>query len=807
MFAAIESRLHRLRRRLSRNEWAIRHLGLKPSEGTSEEPGLLLIQIDGLSRQQFERALERGRMPFLQRLRRREGYRLHTFYPGLPTTTPAVQAELYYGVKSIVPAFSFLDRTKGEVGMMFNSDWAKTFEDVCRAQGQPGLLEGGSSWSNIYTGGAGQAESHFCAASIGFGDMWRTGKIRNIFIFVLLQLPASLRIAWQMILKTGPAVWGAATGILRGEKIGPELVMALSRIFIGTGLRELVAIGAKVDLARGLPIVHLNLLAYDEQAHRRGPGSRFAHWSLRSIDRTIRGLWRAAARSPRRDYAVWIFSDHGQEATRPPAFASAGDVEELVNRCLERARRRDPAWRAPDSRPFFPLWFSRHRKLARLSINTGTRPTAQEKDGVTVAAVGPVGHVYFAAPLDEAQRLALARRLVREGVPGVLVRPDDRRILWLHAQGETAVPDDVARLLPHPPALREEIAQDLAAFCANPHAGDLILLGWSPGRPSCSFAPERGAHGGAGPEETQGFVLLPRRTRLPAGTADFIRPAALRAAALNRLGRAPLTAAAAAPVEARLTFRVMTYNVHGCSGMDGRVSPRRIAGVIDAEAPDLIALQEVDLGRRRSRAEDQAALIARELGLHAVFCPTVTVGEEHYGHALLSRWPIEMVKRSLLPTALGNWWPEPRAALWARVLLGSQPVHVITTHLGLDRRERHLQMQALLGEEWLGAVPENEPAILCGDFNLRPGGAPYRLAVARLRDVQTAVHNPRPASTFSSLQPFVRIDHILISAGLTPLAAFVPRNELTRVASDHLPLVADLEVASAESGKPTRTAA
>ena len=58
MFAKIESFLYRVRRRLSRNEWAIRHLGLTPSEGTSEEPGLLLIQIDGLARRQLEKSVE-----------------------------------------------------------------------------------------------------------------------------------------------------------------------------------------------------------------------------------------------------------------------------------------------------------------------------------------------------------------------------------------------------------------------------------------------------------------------------------------------------------------------------------------------------------------------------------------------------------------------------------------------------------------------------------------------------------------------------------------------------------------------------
>src|SRR6185436_18456551 len=191
MFAKIESYIHGMRRRLSRSEWAIRHLGLTPSEGTSEAQGLLLIQIDGFARVQLERALAAKRMPFLSRLLKREGYELHTFYPGLPTTTPAVQAELYYGVRSAVPAFSYFDRVMKKLGRMWDPEWAKAREEECAKQAD-GLLKGGSSWSNIYTGGAGQWESHFCAASIGVGDMWRTKKIRNIFVFIVLNLGSAL---------------------------------------------------------------------------------------------------------------------------------------------------------------------------------------------------------------------------------------------------------------------------------------------------------------------------------------------------------------------------------------------------------------------------------------------------------------------------------------------------------------------------------------------------------------------------------------------------------------------------------------
>lgn len=801
MFAAVESFLRRARRRISRSEWAIRHLGLTPSEGTAEEPGLLMIQIDGLARTHLEKAIGQGRMPFLRRLLRRNGYEMRSFYPGLPTTTPAVQAELFYGVRGAVPAFAFLDRERQDLSIMFAPGSAKEREAECAQQAE-GLLEGGSSWSNIYTGGAGQHESHFCIASNGLADMWRTGKIRNIFLFCILQLPAALRIAGLLMVEFGAALRAAIIGIRHGRRPGPEFAMVFSRVFIGTGLRELIRIGGRIDVTRGLPIVHVNFVGYDEHAHRRGPGSHFALRSLRGIDRAIKGLWREAHKSTRRDYSVWIYSDHGQEHTRSFALELPGGVEHIVRDIYSQIRSGpsgsgDDAGAKPQSEG--PRAWHR-RKIA----DTPHFFVSSPDEPFVLAAMGPVGHLYLREPLGDDQRRTFAERLVKEGkVPGVLWRSTDEGLWWMHARGCSKVPDEVPALLQsHEPALRTEIARDLVTWLQHPHTGDLVLFGWSPFSEPWTFAPENGAHGGLAPEETRGFALLPPCTRLPPGTEEFIRPGAFRLAAMHHVGRGALPGWQAVARHSS-HLRLMTYNTHGCSGMDGRVSPRRIARVIREQMPDVVALQELDLGRRRSRTEDQAAIIAREIGMHAVFCPTITRGQEHYGHALFSHWPIQIVKRARLPHDPGGWWDEPRSAIWARLQVSGQYVNVLTTHLGLGVRERELQMRALLGPEWLGEVPEHEPVILCGDFNLLPGSVPYRLASARLRDVQLDGNVRRPANTFSSVQPILRIDHVFVSQHLTPDAVTAIRNDLTRVASDHLPLVADLRVAASDGDKPT----
>ena len=115
---------------------------------------------------------------------------------------------------------------------------------------------------------------------------------------------------------------------------------------------------------------------------------------------------------------------------------------------------------------------------------------------------------------------------------------------------------------------------DVVKFCENENSGDLVLLGWNWDGSSWSFAPERGGHAGPGPEETQGFLVVPPGTKLPPGATNFVRPAALRDAALGsaRTQAACLHRSSLRRIPSRL--RVMSYNVHSCIGMDGRISPR-----------------------------------------------------------------------------------------------------------------------------------------------------------------------------------------------------------------------------------------
>src|SRR3954453_11508783 len=195
-------------------------------------------------------------------------------------------------------------------------------------------------------------------------------------------------------------------------------------------------------------------------------------------------------------------------------------------------------------------------------------------------------------------------------------------------------------------------------------------------------------------------------------------------------------------------LRVVTYNVHGCRGIDGRRSEQRIAEVIATLDVDVVGLQELDLNRFRSEGVDQAQIIAEELGWQRFFHPAMRVGDEHYGDAIVSRYPIRLRQAKDLPSVTTRLCPETRAAIWVEIATPVGAVQMINTHLGLGRRERLMQAELLAGPEWLGRIEPENPVILMGDFNSLPGSPPHRLLADKLRDVRTLVNPPPRLRTF-----------------------------------------------------------
>jgi len=784
----LERAVRRVRRVLSRSEWAIRLLRLPVSHRPPTAPGLVMIQIDGLSHTQLGLALERGEMPFLKRLLGREGYRLHVHYAGVPSSTPDVQGELFYAVRRAVPAFSFRDAS-GEIVRMFDPGPASRVERALAEQGEP-LLAEGSAYADVYTGGA--AESHFCPAAMGLGDLIRAANPFALALLLISNLYSFLRAAVLLVVEFPLALADAVRGSIGGRSLGKELKFVVTRVLICILMRELIVIGAKVDVARGLRIVHLNLLGYDEQAHRRGPSSRFAHWALKGIDDAIARIWRAARASDRRDYDVWVYADHGQEETLPYEKHHGRPVHDAV---VEAFGRAGEAVTLAD-RDLAGIQLQRVRLFGgRRSHRLAPAAAASGPGELAVAAMGPIGLVYYDRPLDDALRERIAGELVQHArVPLVLTAEADGTARAHTERGVFHLPEAAAEVLGADHPFREEAARDLAALAHHPQAGAFVLSGWRTEGTPYTFPLENGSHAGPGPEETHAFALLPDDAPLPARSRAHLTPSDLRAAALDHLARRPVSASARRGTAEADTLRIMTYNVHSCIGMDGHHAPERIARVIARHRPDIVALQELDVGRSRTGGIDQAHRIAQHLEMDCHFHPALHIEEERYGDAVLTHLPMRLVKAAPLPGIGGRPRPEPRGAIWTAIEVNGVELHLINTHLGLRERERRRQVEALLGSEWLGHPDCAPPVVLCGDFNARPESAVCMHIRGRLHDAQGALEGHRPRHTIPGRYPFARIDHVFVDPRVEVVDVHVPRADLEQVASDHLPLIVEVRL-------------
>jgi endonuclease/exonuclease/phosphatase family metal-dependent hydrolase len=241
----------------------------------------------------------------------------------------------------------------------------------------------------------------------------------------------------------------------------------------------------------------------------------------------------------------------------------------------------------------------------------------------------------------------------------------------------------------------------------------------------------------------------------------------------------------------------MTFNIQsGTRGLEG------VADVIRQAHPDIVALQEVDLGGRRASGLNQAAVLAERTGLtyHAHFRTTDLYGGA-YGIALLSRFPLEALAQYPLPVPRGA---EPRTVVHAVMQVSGREVSVYLTHLirqpfNSDIRMRQsVQITRLLAKD-------PRPKLLMGDLNDGPDSRTVRLLRRDLLDVFAAT-GQGPEGTYPLPLPFsptMRIDYVLASEAFVPV-----RSTVLRVgASDHYPVIADLRLKERVEGDTVAGAA
>jgi endonuclease/exonuclease/phosphatase family metal-dependent hydrolase len=233
------------------------------------------------------------------------------------------------------------------------------------------------------------------------------------------------------------------------------------------------------------------------------------------------------------------------------------------------------------------------------------------------------------------------------------------------------------------------------------------------------------------------------------------------------------------------TLRVLTYNVHHGEGTDGKLDLERIAKVITATKPDLVALQEIDQKAKRTGGVDQAATLGKLTGLHVEFGKAIDFQGGAYGLAVLSRFPLKSPRVHPLPGKKGQ---EARIVFETQIEPGAgrPPVRFLNTHFQHDDAATRAGQAAKVNELFAKA---DGPVILAGDLNATPESEPM---TALSKQWTPATPFDRGLKTIPADVPRSQIDYVLFrpAGGFKAADAKVLEE---KVASDHRPVLVVLE--------------
>ena len=222
------------------------------------------------------------------------------------------------------------------------------------------------------------------------------------------------------------------------------------------------------------------------------------------------------------------------------------------------------------------------------------------------------------------------------------------------------------------------------------------------------------------------------------------------------------------------SLRIASYNIRKAIGLDRKRDPGRILDVINNLDADLVALQEADrrLGSRRAALPHD--MIAHHTDFEVVPVATNDISVGWHGNAILRRKTVPVSS----PVRLDLPGLEPRGAVRVRIEL-ERPIDVIATHLGLARRHRKAQLRKLRG-----ALDEDATAIVLGDFN--------EWSPTRGLEALDGLHIHAPGTTYHAARPVAALDRIAVTPDIKVRDAGVSQTRLSRRASDHLPIWADV---------------
>jgi type I phosphodiesterase/nucleotide pyrophosphatase len=455
---------------------------------------LVVLHIDGLGADTLEEALRDGKMPHLRRLIEDEGYEIHRYRCGLPSTTPFAQAGILYGDNSEIPCFRWWDRER-RVVVQFGA--RSTFKKVADKyfEGCRPLTQDGACIAACYPAGAAD-DFGIAYQDRSYGRQPRSRSAWNVLLPYLAN-PINLGDwVWQILAVFVRTVrdYAAARSHGRHPANAYVAVDAAEEMFV----HHLTRYAVQKAMREGYTPIYAGFYAFDEVAHAFGPDDLAARRVLNHVDHSIRKI----ADMRHEIYELVVLSDHGQIETTPFTASCGKAFGEVLSELL-------PGFR-----------------IQQVEGKTYGPEEENARGKVVVTSSGGASHVYFS---DRGSRMShselegahpgLARELAR--LPQVsLVSTRDRGDddVFTSADGELrgAAVKPLLATFDDPDILLGQLSR-LNSFR---HSGDVIVFGSFIDGKQVNFEDQAGGHGSIGGEQLHPFLLAKKEWQLDTSSVN-----------------------------------------------------------------------------------------------------------------------------------------------------------------------------------------------------------------------------------------------------------------------------------------------
>ena len=534
-------------------------MGLEESHVNAQKRGFIILQIDGLAYDHLRQAMAKGYAPHIKRLLEKKVLKLARWRCGLPSTTPAVQAGIMFGNNFDIPAFRWYEKESNTSVVCKLPGLVKAMQDRI-STGRRGILRGGSSYVNMFDGDA--RLSLFTLGAINSQRFFE--NVRGVG-FLLLFLLSPLRVLRVIVL----SLWGYLIDL--GKRVVALFVPGYHRpfsvlspflqIITNVVFREIQTFACLIDIYRGMPAIYTNYYSYDEVAHHFRIGSTESLKALRGIDKQIRQIDRLRTQYRKRQYDLYILSDHGMTPSIPFEKAYGDSLGQYIAEQIGEGVFTDE--RGGDERPsaakalflleelkgIEPRLSERGASLVqaayrfvdkRLIVDPALSSAEVDEDAswdlskrgdIVVRNSGSLSHVYFNVtprPMNLSEialiypRL-LNRLIVHQGI-GLVVGREEGEAVIVGKEGTLTLPL-------HPPQMGEKevrgqnpllslpepelAASQLRQLASFPHSGDIIVFGaWREDGEVVCFENQVASHGGLGGPQDYPFIIYPSELNL-----------------------------------------------------------------------------------------------------------------------------------------------------------------------------------------------------------------------------------------------------------------------------------------------------